>query len=113
MSGYLAYQTADGRALSLASKQPESVPDGVTVATLTDAEFGAMQTGSSRWDPATKAVVVDAEKAQATQEATATRDRMEQVVAKARAIMADPAGSPDWTAAERKVLLAALVLRSR
>lgn len=38
--------------------------------------------------------------------------RVRQVVAKARAIVADPAGSTDWTAAERKVILAVLVLRA-
>lgn len=43
-------------------------------------------------------------------ETTFTRDRMAQVVAKARSIMADPANSADWTAGERKVILAALVL---
>lgn len=31
-------------------------------------------------------------------------------VAKARAILDDPAGAPDWTAVERKVILAATLL---
>lgn len=37
--------------------------------------------------------------------------RLAQALAKADAILADPANATDWTAAERKVLLAALVRR--
>lgn len=36
--------------------------------------------------------------------------RAQAVVAKARAIAADPVGAPDWTAAERKLILANLVI---
>lgn len=39
-------------------------------------------------------------------------DRVRLVVAKARTILADPAGSADWTVGERKVILAALIIRA-
>jgi hypothetical protein len=44
------------------------------------------------------------------QELAFARQRMQAVRAKARAIMADPVNATDWTVAERKVILAALVL---
>lgn len=45
-----------------------------------------------------------------TADDTILRQQAASRLAKARAILADPAGSPDWTATERKVLLAALLL---
>lgn len=43
-------------------------------------------------------------------EEKALGQRAQGVLAKARAIIADPAGSPDWAAAERKVILAILAV---
>lgn len=57
----------------------------------------------TEWKPGSDGATAEAEGAFVGQRAAA-------LVVKARAIMADPANAADWTAQERKVILAALAL---
>ena len=74
MSAYVLHDTATGEARSIATVAPQSVPDGVTQATITDNEFAGLTGGTHRWNATTRLVEVDTAKEQVAANQQTVRD---------------------------------------
>lgn len=112
MPGYVLHDQ-DGKAKSFTKLDPKDFPSSLTKVALSDADYDAIMLGDKLWDAATRSPVVNQERLAQQQEDAFTKDRIQQVLAKARAIMNDPVNAPGFTATETKVILAVMVLRNR
>lgn len=89
MSAFVLHDQGEAKSVATGNP-PNPVPNGWAAAVITDAEFTGLTTGTHRWDPPTRTVVVDQAKQQAAANVQAVRDAVTAAAAVMQAIIDTP-----------------------